>query len=67
MRKELQEVNKELIKIKEMKNAEENMKWQKEAVSDKNPHLMELFRKKQEEKDREIRTLTKNLKKVNNK
>ena len=50
-----------------MKNAEENMKWQKEAVSDKNPHLMELFRKKQEEKDREIRTLTKNLKKVNNK
>lgn len=40
------------------------MKWHREAVSDKNPYLMEEFRKKLDEKDKEIKRLSKNLKKV---
>lgn len=39
------------------------MKWHREALSDKNPYLMEEFRKRQDEKDKEIRRLSKNLKK----
>ncbi|KAM3139100.1 hypothetical protein pb186bvf_008698 [Paramecium bursaria] len=72
--KELEEENKKLkddylknlaeLKImREQKAEEEKMKWHREALSDKNPYLMEEFRKRQDEKDKEIRRLSKNLKK----
>ncbi|CAK88946.1 unnamed protein product (macronuclear) [Paramecium tetraurelia] len=53
----------QLKEMKQEKEEEEKMKWHREAVSDKNPYLMEEFRKKLDEKDKEIKRLSKNLKK----
>lgn len=50
--------------MKEKEAEEEKMQWHREALSDKNPYLMEQFRKKIDEKEKEIKRLAKNLKKV---
>jgi hypothetical protein len=50
--------------MKEEKEEEEKQQIYKEAISDKNPNLIEFYKKKAEEKEREIKSLTKSLKKV---
>lgn len=64
LKTDFQKCYQQLKEMKQEKEEEEKMKWHREAVSDKNPYLMEEFRKKIDEKDKEIKRLSKSLKKV---
>ena len=50
--------------MKDEKLEEEKQKLYKEATSDKNPNLIDFYRNKNIEKDKNIKSLNKNLKKV---
>jgi hypothetical protein len=64
LKKELYEKNNDLQKMKDEKDEEERLKWTKDKMADKNPYVIEYYRKKMEEKDKDIKNLTKKLKKV---
>lgn len=54
LRKEIDEVNEELKKGKDFKSEQEKERWRIEAISDKNPNLVNYFKKKTEEKEKDI-------------
>lgn len=55
----MEELHNELRKIRGNMAEDEKKKWSQEANSDKNPNLLEYYKHKMEEKDKEIKTLKK--------
>ena len=58
LRKEIEEVNKELHRIRLLKE-----EWKTEAISDKNPYIVDYYKRKTEDKEKDLSKLKKSMKK----